>query len=208
MRPILGRLHQRFLKSSIMVLSLFYCGICVRESLFSDPIFLILYNELYYRHLFSKTKPTLQQRFDSWDNYVQLFSLISKKKDIVAPETPSESQIDLALLELPVSWVWDIVDEFIYQFQSFCQYRATAKDGSSFFLLLENGNVSETVPVRTGNYRRRARMLGTFLECSGCSTRQSSRLGSKLSLTKSAPLAIFLNDSFSFFSHQLHLQAN
>jgi translation initiation factor 3 subunit L len=27
-------------------------------------------------------------------------------------------------LELPNQWLWDIIDEFIYQFQSFCHYRA------------------------------------------------------------------------------------
>ena len=27
-------------------------------------------------------------------------------------------------LELPVQWLWDIVDEFLYQFQVFCQYRS------------------------------------------------------------------------------------
>ena len=27
-------------------------------------------------------------------------------------------------LVLPNQWMWDIIDEFIYQFQSFCQYRA------------------------------------------------------------------------------------
>ena len=27
-------------------------------------------------------------------------------------------------LDLPSQWIWDIVDEFIYQFQSFCQYAA------------------------------------------------------------------------------------
>lgn len=24
---------------------------------------------------------------------------------------------------LPNLWLWDMVDEFVYQFQSFCQYR-------------------------------------------------------------------------------------
>ncbi len=28
------------------------------------------------------------------------------------------------MLELPNQWLWDIVDEFIYQFQSYSQYRA------------------------------------------------------------------------------------
>ena len=27
-------------------------------------------------------------------------------------------------MQLPVPWLWDIVDEFLYQFQSFCQYRS------------------------------------------------------------------------------------
>lgn len=31
-------------------------------------------------------------------------------------------------LELPNQWLWDLIDEFIYQFQSFCQYRARLKN--------------------------------------------------------------------------------
>jgi hypothetical protein len=27
-------------------------------------------------------------------------------------------------MQLPVQWLWDMVDEFLYQFQSFCQFRA------------------------------------------------------------------------------------
>jgi translation initiation factor 3 subunit L len=30
-------------------------------------------------------------------------------------------------MQLPNQWLWDMVDEFIYQFQSFCQYRAKMK---------------------------------------------------------------------------------
>ena len=26
-------------------------------------------------------------------------------------------------MQLPVAWLWDMVDEFLYQFQAFCQYR-------------------------------------------------------------------------------------
>ena len=35
---------------------------------------------------------------------------------ILSPETP-------IMLELPNQWLWEIIDEFIYQFQSFQQYR-------------------------------------------------------------------------------------
>ena len=33
-------------------------------------------------------------------------------------------------LELPEQWLWDIIDEFIYQFQSFCVWRSKAKSKS------------------------------------------------------------------------------
>ena len=39
-------------------------------------------------------------------------------------------------LELPEQWLWDIVDEFIYQFQSFCTWRAKAKSKSEEELLM------------------------------------------------------------------------
>lgn len=76
-------------------------------------IFLILYKEMYFRHIYASIQggPSLDQRFESYRNYVKLFNTI------LSAETPLD-------LELPIQWLWDIIDEFIYQFQSFCQYRA------------------------------------------------------------------------------------
>lgn len=31
-------------------------------------------------------------------------------------------------MQLPNQWLWDMVDEFVYQFQSFCQFRAKMKN--------------------------------------------------------------------------------
>lgn len=76
----------------------------------NDATFLLLYNELYYRHLFSKLNPSLTQRVESWLNYCNLFDLFLKY-----------GMIDH---DLPPSWLWDMIDEFIYQFESWCQYRA------------------------------------------------------------------------------------
>lgn len=77
-----------------------------------DQLFLILYKELYYRHVYARVSggPTLEQRFESYFNYCSLFNYI------LSAEGP-------APLELPNQWLWDIIDEFIYQFQSFSQYR-------------------------------------------------------------------------------------
>eukprot|EP00177_Eucheuma_denticulatum_P005995 GFKZ01010935.1.p1 GENE.GFKZ01010935.1~~GFKZ01010935.1.p1 ORF type:complete len:533 (+),score=63.75 GFKZ01010935.1:240-1838(+) len=78
-----------------------------------DQTFMLLYKELYYRHLFSKTQPSLAQRLEGWTNYCELFDMFIK-----------DGMIDH---DLPASWLWDMIDEFIYQFESWCQYRARLK---------------------------------------------------------------------------------
>ena len=59
---------------------------------------------MYYRHIYASIQggPSLEQRFESYRNYVQLFNAI------LSAEKPLE-------LELPIHWLWDIIDEFIYQ---------------------------------------------------------------------------------------------
>lgn len=78
----------------------------------NDTIFLILYKELYYRQIYAnKQGPTLEQRFGSFYNYCDLFNYILN----------SDAPVQL---ELPDQWLWELIDEFVYQFQSFTQYRA------------------------------------------------------------------------------------
>ncbi|KAI8471250.1 MAG: RNA polymerase I-associated factor PAF67-domain-containing protein [Monoraphidium minutum] len=74
-----------------------------------DHVFCLLYKEMYFRHLFAKTQPGLRARCESWDNYCELFGVILHGN---------------VNMQLPVPWLWDMVDEFLYQFQSFCQYRS------------------------------------------------------------------------------------
>jgi len=76
-----------------------------------DKLFLTLYKELYFRHIYSKLKPSIDDRMQSYYNYCELFNFILENS---SPCT----------LVLPNQWMWDIIDEFIYQFQEFCQYRA------------------------------------------------------------------------------------
>ncbi len=82
-----------------------------------DQQFLLLYKELYYRHIYSKLQPTLEQRIESWANYCDIFNLL------LSADEPIE-------LELPNQWIWDIIDECIYQFQAFCQFRSRVKNKS------------------------------------------------------------------------------
>jgi len=79
-----------------------------------DQPFLILYKELYYRHIYARIQggPTIEQRFESYYNYCQLFNHILSAKSPVA-------------MELPHQWLWEIIDEFVYQFQSFALFRCS-----------------------------------------------------------------------------------
>lgn len=79
-----------------------------------NQIFMILYKELYYRHIYAKCQPTLDHRFDSYYNYCHLFNYILSAEKPVA-------------LELPNQWLWDIIDEFIYQFQSFSMFKGKSQ---------------------------------------------------------------------------------
>ncbi|KXZ49005.1 hypothetical protein GPECTOR_24g295 [Gonium pectorale] len=72
-------------------------------------------HEMYFRHLYARCQPTLRDRCDSWDNYLDLFGLLLT------------SNVNM---QLPNIWLWDMVDEFLYQFQSFCQYRGKVQSMS------------------------------------------------------------------------------
>ena len=52
-----------------------------------------------------------RRRFESYYNYCKLFNYI------LSADTPVN-------LELPNQWLWEIIDEFIYQFQAFSQFRS------------------------------------------------------------------------------------
>ena len=44
-----------------------------------DQVFLTLYRELYYRHVYSHLTPSLEHRFRSYENYCDLFNYILSK---------------------------------------------------------------------------------------------------------------------------------
>src|SRR5215203_4955650 len=92
-----------------------------------DQVFLTLYRELYYRHIYARLTPTIEHRFHSYENYCDLFNYILNSDGPVS-------------LELPNQWLWDIIDEFIYQFQSFCNYRNRVKSKTEEELALLRDN--------------------------------------------------------------------
>lgn len=103
-----------------------------------DFLFLILYKELYYRHIYARVAggPTIDHRFESYYNYCNLFNYI------LSSDKPVQ-------LELPNQWLWEIIDEFIYQFQSFQQFRAkiNKKSEDEIGILKSNTRVWDVLQV-------------------------------------------------------------
>jgi translation initiation factor 3 subunit L len=89
---------------------------CIGNDGAPDAYFLCVYRELMFRHMFAKLKTTLEDRLAAWANYCALFDFVLAGDD--------------AATELSSQWVFDILHEFVYQFQSFCQYR-TQNSGRS-----------------------------------------------------------------------------
>ncbi|EKM77681.1 hypothetical protein AGABI1DRAFT_114981 [Agaricus bisporus var. burnettii JB137-S8] len=101
-----------------------------------DPIFLILYRELYYRHVYSRLQPNIDDRFHSYENSCELFNYLLNSDGPVK-------------LELPEQWLWDIIDEFIYQYQVFCTWRSKVKSKTDeeLLMLAEGGPVWSSYSV-------------------------------------------------------------
>src|SRR5271154_6897334 len=75
---------------------------------------------------------TLETKFASYDNYCSLFHYILNSEGPVDIEAPN------------YYWAWDVIDEFIYQFESFCRYRnrvaRTSPNEEEAQVLRENPN--------------------------------------------------------------------
>ncbi|GAA98241.1 uncharacterized protein L969DRAFT_93152 [Mixia osmundae IAM 14324] len=89
-------------------------GAVISSLVKDDQVFITLYKELYFRHLYSRfsSEVDIDDRFDSYENYCNLFNYILNSDGPVS-------------IELPVQWLADIIDEFIWQFGSFAAWRNT-----------------------------------------------------------------------------------
>lgn len=93
------------------------CGLLCRYTILKVLIPLSPFREMAMRHVTTKLKPQVADHINSWRNYVKLFEtvLTAKEED----------------LSISTQWAYDIVQEFVYQFQGFCQYRSQISNQSS-----------------------------------------------------------------------------
>lgn len=87
------------------------------------------------RHVYSRLTPDVDDRFHSYENSCELFNYILSeyvsrhvrtRTDLLL-NSDSEEPVPL---NLPEQWLWDIIDEFIYQYQNFCLWRSKFKSKS------------------------------------------------------------------------------
>uniref|UniRef100_A0A7E4VY36 Eukaryotic translation initiation factor 3 subunit L n=1 Tax=Panagrellus redivivus TaxID=6233 RepID=A0A7E4VY36_PANRE len=108
-----------------------------------NRLFIVLYKELYYRDVYTRMGrgPTLAFRYESYMNYQELFSEILTQHNS-APIN----------LKLPEVWLWEIINEFVYQFQAFCLYKAnpgkrTPEESEDLVEIESNQNAWNIYPV-------------------------------------------------------------
>eukprot|EP01132_Coremiostelium_polycephalum_P004251 gene4251-5320_t len=106
----------------------------IDENNFTDRFFILLYKEIYYRYYYALiSQPNISVCVESWQNYAQIFNTL------LNAATPNEVEIDL-----PNAWLWDIVDEFVYQYHTFAKSRLKKSDVE---FLTENPDIWDTTTV-------------------------------------------------------------
>jgi len=79
------------------------------------PLFLAIYAEVTHRHWHSVSRPTVRDRIEGWGVYRELFEELLDEDNVTARSPP---------FYLLADWSFDILHEFVYQFQGFCQFKA------------------------------------------------------------------------------------
>jgi len=113
----------------------------VSEQVSTEPLFLIFYKELYYRHTYSRLQVQFADRTGSWENYCKLLDLI------IDDLNDGDNELSLAL---PAQWIWDLLDEFVYHYQTYCQFRnktLVKKSDKELVQIKENPQTFDTVKV-------------------------------------------------------------
>jgi translation initiation factor 3 subunit L len=99
---------------------------------------LAIYRELTQRHFHSVTRPTIQDRLEGWTVYRELLD------ELLDDENSSSSNHSAPPFFLTPEWTFDILHEFVYQFQGFCQFRSAVY--ASFNKFKQNSATGANIP--------------------------------------------------------------
>eukprot|EP01138_Halocafeteria_seosinensis_P002648 gb/GECG01002707.1/.p1 GENE.gb/GECG01002707.1/~~gb/GECG01002707.1/.p1 ORF type:complete len:754 (+),score=102.59 gb/GECG01002707.1/:1-2262(+) len=136
-----------------------------------DQTFLTLYKLLYFRHLLmqipTKERPARMSEFsDAWDAYREFFDLILTAAKTAQKEQPSanrradDSMLQAHTLPLPPTWIYDLLDEFLYHFQCFHERRNEHANALANETEAEEGEEGESVDEDADAPKRSAAVGG------------------------------------------------
>ena len=110
-----------------------------------DPLFLAIYRELTHRHWHAVSRPSVQDRIEGWDVYRELFD------EILMDAEDGGASLQNPKFFLTAEWVFDILNEFVYQFQGFCQFRTALHNSATKHGILGplDGNGMPTIVTGT-----------------------------------------------------------
>mmetsp|Transcript_10154 Transcript_10154/g.20971 ORF Transcript_10154/g.20971 Transcript_10154/m.20971 type:complete len:513 (-) Transcript_10154:79-1617(-) len=112
-----------------------------------DPLFLAVYREMTHRHWHQVNRPTIRDRIEGWQVYRELFDEILE-------------EVEDANFYLLPGWVFDILQEFGYQFQGFCQVRSAVYGSArKHGLLAEDGTMNANASSQQSNLADNLSML-------------------------------------------------
>ena len=106
----------------------------------NDSLFLTFYDELTTRHMFKNLRPTLSDKVAAWHTYAALFD------KLLALDGDTKGDKFHVLPE----WAFEIMHEYVYQFQGFCQARTqlNQRTEAELKLLKDNEDVWTVGKVR------------------------------------------------------------
>jgi translation initiation factor 3 subunit L len=117
-----------------------------------DPLFLAIYRELTHRHwhqVVASSRPSIRDCIEGWNVYRELFEEVL--------ETAGDSDSSFYLLP---GWTFDILQEFVYQFQGYCQIRsAVYASARKHGLLQADGSINTTPSSSSGGNSQQHSML-------------------------------------------------
>eukprot|EP01035_Chromulina_nebulosa_P021709 gene21709-28093_t len=124
----------------------------------NDEFFLYFYREMALRHLFLRLKPQLKDYFEAWNNYIKIFEFL------LATPNPE--------IALNTQWIYDLMVEFVYEFQGFCQYRSQLHQRTPDDIRLLSANVD------AWTYPAVSKILNGLIKDSGNNTKKFTNITS------------------------------
>ena len=97
------------------------------------------YREVTHRHFHSVSRPTVGARIEGWNVYKELFD------EILLDADEKSQQSRGAFFVLP-EWCFDILHEFVYQFQGYCQYKAAVAASAAKHGIPPGGEPTKSAP--------------------------------------------------------------